>query len=407
MRKVIVVGIAAVLAILAAPARAEDVQMYVADGDAAATVKDPRTAALDDAFGRAVTTALGELVDGEARKANKQAIDREIIARSRLWVAKFKVQKDQTNDGRRQLTVEVSVDRDKMRVRLGELSVPLQGEQPQGTGALRTAIVLLRVVDTQGVRASFGVSADKDVAGLGPLSATLRSGGLTLLRPPTAGAVKAGGELPLDDDEADAVASDAKSDAAVVANVTVGAPVAARGVADPAVMVTARVRLVGKGKKMAGDGSATIAVKVPAEDKRSAGPAASPIVHDAIERALVAAAEDVVGPPRAVLGQSQGFKGDDTPVAEAGVVLIRVPAKTPYPLVAAELKYLAGAKGVTRAGLRRVSQSGWVIGVHTSESVQRIAQIARKAPANDISATVKVANDLVELALAATTAAPP
>ncbi|MCW5809147.1 MAG: hypothetical protein KIT31_42730, partial [Deltaproteobacteria bacterium] len=163
MRKVIVVGIAAVLAILAAPARADDVQMYVADGDAAATVKDPRTAALDDAFGRAVTTALGELVDGEARKANKQAIDREIIGRSRLWVAKFKVQKDQTSDGRRQLTVEVSVDRDKMRVRLGELNVPLQGEQPQGTGALRTAIVLLRVVDAQDVRASFGVSADKDV----------------------------------------------------------------------------------------------------------------------------------------------------------------------------------------------------------------------------------------------------
>ncbi|MCW5809000.1 MAG: hypothetical protein KIT31_41995, partial [Deltaproteobacteria bacterium] len=213
-------------------------------------------------------------------------------------------------------------------------------------------------------------------------------------------AVKAGGELPLDDDEADAVAADAKSDAAVVANVTVGAPVAARGVADPAVMVTARVRLVGRGKKMAGDGSATLAVKVSAEDKRGI------VVHDAIERALVAAAEDVVGPPRPVLGQSQGFKGDDTPVAEAGVVLIRIPARTPYTLVAAELKYLAGAKGVSRAGLRRVSQSGWVIGVHTSESVQRIAQIARKAPANDISATVKVANDLVELALAAA-AAPP
>jgi hypothetical protein len=78
---------------------------------------------------------------------------------------------------------------------------------------------------------------------------------------------------------------------------------------------------------------------------------------------------------------------------------MRVPAKTPYALVAAELKYLAGAKGVSKAALHRVSPSGWVIGVSTAESVQKIATIARKAPTADTSVQVKVVGDIVELAI--------
>src|SRR5687767_6529970 len=93
------------------------------EGDADAGGSDPRVAALDEAFGRAITAAVGELVDGDVRKANKSVIDREIVGRARLFVAKFTVSKDDTNDGRRQLTVMVRVDRDKLRARLGELNI--------------------------------------------------------------------------------------------------------------------------------------------------------------------------------------------------------------------------------------------------------------------------------------------
>ena len=103
------------LCLVAAPAWAEDIAAYEVEGESDAAGKDPRVAALDEAFARAVTSALGDVLDAEARKANKPVLDKEIIGRARLWVAKFSVTKDATDGGRRQLTVVVRVDRDKMR----------------------------------------------------------------------------------------------------------------------------------------------------------------------------------------------------------------------------------------------------------------------------------------------------
>jgi hypothetical protein len=77
-----------------------------------------------------------------------------------------------------------------------------------------------------------------------------------------------------------------------------------------------------------------------------------------------------------------------------------MPARTPYAMVLAEQRYLAGAKGVRAAALRRLSPAGWVIGVATSEPIEQIARIAKKAPAADTSVTVKIVGDVVELSLA-------
>ena len=83
-------------------------------------------------------------------------------------------------------------------------------------------------------------------------------------------------------------------------------------------------------------------------------------------------------------------------------MLVRLPARTPYSMVLSEQKYLAGAKGVRAASLRRLSPGGWVIGVTTSESVEQVARIAKKAPASDTSASVKIVGDLVEVTLSGT-----
>ncbi|MBA3819652.1 MAG: hypothetical protein H0X17_12220 [Deltaproteobacteria bacterium] len=80
-------------------------------------------------------------------------------------------------------------------------------------------------------------------------------------------------------------------------------------------------------------------------------------------------------------------------------MLVRLSAKTPWGLVAAEQKYLSGAKGVQRAVIRRLSPGGWVIGVTTTESVERIAQIARRAPSSDTTAKVRIVGELVEVNL--------
>src|SRR5690606_19004686 len=57
---------------------------------------DPRVAALDEAFAGAVSTALAELVSSDVRAARKADLDKEIVGRARLWVAKFTVNKDTT-----------------------------------------------------------------------------------------------------------------------------------------------------------------------------------------------------------------------------------------------------------------------------------------------------------------------
>ena len=115
-----------ILAMLVSVAHAEDVVAYQAEGDAPAASADARVMALDEAFARAVNSALADLVDGAVRTQRKGELDREIVARARLWVAKFAVTKDETVDGRRELTVSVKIDRDKLRARLGELKIAMK-----------------------------------------------------------------------------------------------------------------------------------------------------------------------------------------------------------------------------------------------------------------------------------------
>jgi len=371
-------------------AYAEDIASYEMEGDSDAGGSDPRVAALDEAFSRAAQAAVQELVDADVRKAHKGAIDKEIVGRARLWVAKFTVTKDATNEGRRELTVMVRIDRDKMRARLAELNIATGavGETPK-PGA-KTVVVLMRITTPEGTRASYGATAEKELPGMGALASALRGAGMTTKRAPASGpAAKPGGDLPLDDSEADALAAEAKADVVAIAGVTVGEPIAVRGVAVSGVLVTAHVKVIPRGGKPMGQGVAVVAAR---------GSEAS-VIATAIERALVAAASDVLPPSKPALSQAPVFSGDDTPIPQDGVVLVRMSPKTPWGLVVAEQKYLAGAKGVQRAVLRRLSPGGWVIGVTTTESMERIAQIAKKAPATDTSTKVKIVGNIVEVTL--------
>lgn len=384
-----IVLVLVVLASLAASARAEDVATYDTEGDAETTGADPRIAALDEAFAKAINLALIDVVAADVRGAKKTELDREIVGHARLWVATFTVTKDSTADDRRQLRVTVRVDRDKVRAKLTEMAIPLMtaGEASKG----RSVAILLRLTDGTSVRASYGATAEKELPGLGAFASALRAGGMSVKRAPASGpAAKAGGDLPLDDAEADGLGGDAKADLVAIAGVGVGAPVFVRGLPTSAVLVTAHVRLLERrGRKVVGQGVASVAA-------RGTEPG---MIDLAIERALVAASLDVMPPAKRSLSVATGFTGDDTPLGDAGVVLVRLAPKTPWGLVAAEQKYLAGAKGIQRAVIRRLSPAGWVIGVTTTESIDRIAQIAKKPPAADTSVKVRVAGDVVEVSL--------
>jgi hypothetical protein len=381
-------GVLLAVLLCAAPAMADDVIAYEAEGEAAAAGSDPRVSALDDAFARAVTSALADLVQGDVRVAHKGELDREIVGHARLWVKSYAVTRDEVNDARRQLVVTVRIDRDKLRTRLGELGVATVATiaPPEQTAQARSVVILLRVTTPHGMQTNFAEGSEKDTPGLAALTSALRAAGFAVRRSPAEGVSHVDTELPVSDDEADAITGDAKADLAVVAAVTVGVAVPARGQPKDAALVNARVRLVDH-RKAVGQGSAIAA----ALGEEGTG--------YAIDRALTGALGDVLPPVPRKSPPVGGYHGEDAPLAEPGIMLVRLPAKTPWRLVLEEQKYLAGAKGVRAATLRRLSPRGWVIGVATGEPIERIAQVAKRAPTADSSAAVRIVGEIVELNL--------
>ncbi|HET7501493.1 MAG TPA: hypothetical protein VFK02_10835 [Kofleriaceae bacterium] len=393
MRSLAIVVAIATAVVLAAPrpAHAEDIVAYQADGDAAAAASDARVAALDEAFGKAVSQALADVLEPDVRRQNKGVLDRELLGHARLWVARFTVTKEGVADDRKQVSVSVRIDRDKLRARLAELNIATRAAPEAPAPGAQSVTVLLRVVAPDGVRATYGLAAEKDVAGLTALSSALRRASLVVKRAPASGpAARAEGELPVDDDTAEALGAEAKAELACVASVAVGSPVPLRGVDASGVLVTARVRLVDrKAHRAIGQGNVVTAA-------RGSDPG---LVAYAIERALVAATADVLPQPAQELAQAQAYSGDDKPAAEPGIVLVRLARATPWGVVQSEIKHLVGARGVSKATLRHVSPSGWVIGVATGESIDRIASIVKKPPAADTSVAVKIVGDVIEATL--------
>ncbi len=392
-RRLHALSMAALLVALGASiATAEDIASYEVEGDAETSGADPRVAALDEAFARAVTLVLDEVVPLEARSTHRAVLDRELTARARLWVAKFTVKKDRTVDDRRQLEVTVRVDRDKVRAKLAELSIPVSTAAEPSRA--RSVVMLLRIVEPSRTRATYGAGAEKELPGSAGLASALRAGGLVAKRQvfgASSPRARTDGELPLSDDEAVALAEDGKGDLVLIAGTRVEPPVPVRGLAGTATLVRARARLIERGsRRVVGEGVASYA------SAASEGAA----LDAAIERAVVAAMTDVLPPARTSLARAATVEDDEALISEPGVVFVRLPAKTPWGLVVAQQRYLAGAKGVQRAVLRRLSPRGWVLGVTTTESPNRIAQIAKTPPLAGSTTKVRVAGDVVEVVLA-------
>ncbi len=248
--------------------------------------------------------------------------------------------------------------RDKLRARLGQLDVALIGG-PRTRPAVH--VVLARVTSPTGVSASYGPDAKDDLPGLAALVPMLQHAGLSMRHAPASGAAARGaGELPLDDNEAGELAGEAKAELALVAGIQVGDAVPVRGIATIARPVSVHVRMVVPGKPdETHDGAARAAAvgDAPAE------------VAAATARAILAATTDALPTVPQPIAAPTAYRGDDAPAPEQGVVLVRLGRpSTPYKLVAAEVKLLAGSRGTTAATVRRVSPSGWVIGVATTDA---------------------------------------
>ena len=299
----------------AAPAVAAPVVLEV-DSEADGPGDAPRQAAVDRAFADATRQVLSSLVSTGDRKTHKATLDKDVVARARLWVTSFKVVRDELRGEQRVLTVSVKIDRDKLAARLDELGVPRKPDA--AAPSTHSAVVLLRVVSGERASASYGLSARTDVVGLSALAGAASTGGYAVVPATASGAAaKPGDGLPLSDDDARGFAGDARADLAIIAGVNVGPWGPVRGRRERAGWADAIVRVVrvADGEVI---GNAEARGYAYAEDAATAE-------RDAVVRALTSAVA------RALPAQhgAGGHGGPSTVIdaaAPSGQVLVRVSA---------------------------------------------------------------------------------
>lgn len=350
---------------------AADVVTYAASGSAASADADARTRALDTAFASAVTEAVADLA-GKAARAKAAEVDREIVRRARRFVASYAVTAERAAGDRLELTVDVRVDRDKLRTRLLELGVELRAAEPlpePGPPPVRgrTATLLYRVTGVGSLGASFGVTARGDLPGASTLEAALARSGYRAVAASAAGpAPDDDGELPVDDASARALAVDAGAEAALVVGVAVGEPGPVRGTPLTAAPVRAWLRLIDAGT---GEATSSSAVATAAWGDR--------------ERLPVLAAERA-----AALVATRGLAAAPTPVAsvDAGPplvagsgVTVRVVGPGAWQAAALVRADLVAAPGVTATSVAGVAGDTVALAV-VGIGVDKAASIAKGTP---------------------------
>ena len=184
-----------------------------------------RTRAIDQAFAAAIGQQLDRWLTASERAAHQDALDRDVTGRARLYVASYRVAGEQQSGGQTSVTVEVTLDLDKLGATLNELGLtPGAGSgtvgatpaaagpaamapSPAGTTAggvgQPTAILLLKVTTPSGTITTFGQGGGSGGEAGAALARELDAMGFSLRQ--TAGqsvAVSASGEAPEGDAQA-------------------------------------------------------------------------------------------------------------------------------------------------------------------------------------------------------------
>jgi hypothetical protein len=385
----VVLAVAAIVG-AARPAHAQLVTYHV-EGDAETSAADPRVAALDAAFAAAVRQALAELVPAAEQKARKADLEREVYARSRIWVASFKVTADVVDGDRRKLEVDVKIARDKLRARLAELAIALEPDTADpapvvAPGQSRTATILLAVSTPSGVVASYGAAAELDVPGLASLIAALRATGWQYIAAPASGPPAHAGVL--EDRSGRALADGVNADLAVIVGIDAGPPELVRGANEKAALARARVRVIDRAGGLVGQGAAVGAAHGGGDEVLAAAIASA--AADAFADARPAGATPAAGPVVAL-------------VADPDETLVRVMARSrseapPWSMVRHIRDRLASLKDV-QVSYRRLTAREVVIGVRGTIKPEKLAREIRdlERKITDTSFQTKVDGNQVEV----------
>jgi len=230
------------------------------------------------------------------------------------------------------------------------------------------AVILLRVASPSGVSANYGASAAESVAGLEGIAGALRGAGMSIVAAPRSGpAAHPGGDLPLDDDSARALAGDVKAGTVVIVGVTIEGAGAIRGARTEAASAIAHAR-IHAGDRVLGEASARAGAYA-SEDAGALARAAASAAKLAVDAALPAASTE--------LGATPTAPPPPPLVATAGTVFVRFKGLTTWSPIKSVTAQLAQTSGVDRITMSRVAAGEVVLAVTTKQKPERIAAAVR------------------------------
>lgn len=159
-------------------------------GEWAGTDEAARGRAIDQAFAGAIERGLRALVGEKDRDQHREALDRNVVRRGRLFVASYRVVSEKADGGRTQVVVAATLDMTKLRAALAELKVPVSGGRVSsslapsgGEGGGASAVLLVKVTTRDGTITNFGRGGSDGGAAADALERELQSLGLRLRSP--------------------------------------------------------------------------------------------------------------------------------------------------------------------------------------------------------------------------------
>jgi hypothetical protein len=354
---------------------AEDTVALVVEGKAQGTGSNVRTQALDVAFADAVTKVVREILPAPAREKFKDTLRDNVIRRSRLYVAKFKVLDERSVEGQVHLQAEVTVDRDKLRAALAELGVA-ETVEPGGGSRPRVVVLLKATSGSQTVTTFGSTGGDGGAAGRAVLD-ELRAHGFDVVD--TAGrTVQLSGAgddgLPIDDDAAVDLARSVGAGGAFVVGVGAKLEGKIRGTSLTGAAATASLRVV---DAQNGEAIAKSSGKGAAwgnDDGSAAGAAAV----DSVERAMRSVAADVARH----WPVSRSSSGDGLEVKIRGA--------SSWAVIAAIIAKLAATRGVRAVHPIRVDRGKIDIALESGISPNEVAAQIKRARVGNVTVATKV-----------------
>jgi hypothetical protein len=358
-----------VLLIAAAPAqaRAQQTVRLEASGQAAVGQSGARTMALDSAFAAAVGRALQTLLSPAQRAQHEAALRESVLRRARLFVASYQVVAERSQDGRVQVDISASIDLDRLRQTLSGIGITVAATPavaPSAPGDRPRVAVLVGTDDGNQPQSTFGPGAgDGGAAGRSAVEGLRQEGFEALVPVPGGPAPEPGGELPIGEDAAVALARQGGAGAALVIGVAVRADGRIRGTRYQGAAGTARVRLVdaGAGQPVA---RAEVTGGGHGEDQAAALAAAAAALGGAAVRAV---ARELAGRWPLSVPREEGL-------------LVRVRGAAEWRPVALIVEQLSRTPGITQVVTRMARQGEIVLAVQTALDAARVSAAVRAAP---------------------------